>query len=136
MPVNQHDDLDVRKRESHMYVPAERDLLSRGGAGHAPWRNPGCKGLFTLHDGVQPFRFDGYCQKRTELHTIERLVRAFEEANPEIGVEVRWDRKSKPLESVESGVADIGVAGQAYAGLTAVAIAWDGIAGLSTRPIL
>jgi phosphate transport system substrate-binding protein len=63
-----------------------------------------------------------------ELHTIERLARAFEEANPEIGVEIRWDRNSKPIESVESGVADIGVAGQAHAGLAAVAIAWDGIA--------
>jgi phosphate transport system substrate-binding protein len=66
--------------------------------------------------------------KGPELHTIERLARAFEEANPEIGVEIRWDRNSKRTEAVESGVADIGVAGQAHAGLAAVAIAWDGIA--------
>lgn len=63
-----------------------------------------------------------------ELQTIEQLTRAFEEANPEIGVEIRWDRNSKPIEAVESGVADIGVTGQAHAGLVAVAIAWDGIA--------
>jgi len=63
-----------------------------------------------------------------ELYTIERLARAFEEANPEIGAEIRWDWNSKPSEAVESGVADIGVAGQTHAGLVAVAIVWDGIA--------
>ena len=49
-------------------------------------------------------------------------------------MEIRSDRNSKPIESVELGVADIGVAGQAHAGMVVVAIAWDGIAVIVNEP--
>lgn len=63
-----------------------------------------------------------------ELPTIQRLAQAFEQTNPGIDVEIRWDRSAKPIEAVESGAADVAVTGQANSDLAAIPIAWDGIA--------
>lgn len=62
-----------------------------------------------------------------ELTTIESLARAFEKANPRAYVDVLWDDKSKPVELVKSGHAQIAVTGVGDGGLKTTQIAWDGI---------
>jgi phosphate transport system substrate-binding protein len=63
-----------------------------------------------------------------ELHTIERLARAFEKRYLGRVVEVRWDQDSDPVALVKTGVAQVAVTGQADSSLAATPIAWDGIA--------
>ena len=63
-----------------------------------------------------------------ELPVIERLVRAFERGHLGSAVEIRWDLSSRPIDIVKSGEADFAVAGQTDPNLTAIPIAWDGIA--------
>jgi len=63
-----------------------------------------------------------------ELPVIERLVRAFEKGHLGSAVEIRWDLSSRPIDIVKSGEADFAVAGQTDPNLTAIPIAWDGIA--------
>ena len=62
-----------------------------------------------------------------ELTAIEPLARAFEKANPRAYLDVVWDGNSKPVEMVKSGQAHIAVTGTEEPGLSATAIAWDGI---------
>ncbi len=62
-----------------------------------------------------------------ELTTIESLARVFEKANPRAYVDVVWDDKSKPVEMVKSGHAQIAVTGTEDGELKAAQIAWDGI---------
>lgn len=64
----------------------------------------------------------------SELPTIERLARAFERKNPGIAVTLQWDPALDLVRAVKSGEADIAVSGQGNADLTAVPIAWEGIA--------
>ena len=63
-----------------------------------------------------------------ELRTIEQLARAFEKRHLGSYVQVRWDLSSQPLELVKSGQADVAVTGHIEPSLTAIPIAWDGIA--------
>ncbi len=63
-----------------------------------------------------------------ELPIIERLVRAFEKEHLGSVVEIRWDQSSHPIEMVKSSEAYFAVAGQKDPDLTAIPIAWDGIA--------
>ncbi len=63
-----------------------------------------------------------------ELHVIEQLTRAFEQAHPGNVVEIRWDASFHPIHMVKAGEADFAVAGQTDPNLTAIPIAWDGIA--------
>ncbi len=63
-----------------------------------------------------------------ELTTIEPLARAFEKANPRAYIDVLWDARSKPVDMVKSGQAQIAVTGSEDADLQAIQIAWDGIA--------
>lgn len=63
-----------------------------------------------------------------EMTTIESLARVFEKANPRAYVDVVWDDKSKPVEMVKSGQAQIAVTGAEDGGLKATQVAWDGIA--------
>ena len=63
-----------------------------------------------------------------ELHTIERLTRAFEQTHVGSVVEIRWDASFHPLHMVKVGEADFAVAGQTDPDLEAIPIAWDGIA--------
>ncbi len=62
-----------------------------------------------------------------ELTTIEPLARAFEKANPRAYIDIVWDANSKPVELVKSGRAHIAITGTEAPGLSATAIAWDGI---------
>ena len=62
-----------------------------------------------------------------ELSTIEPLAHAFEKANPRAYLDVVWDGNSRPVEMVKSGQAHIAVTGIEEPGLSATAIAWDGI---------
>lgn len=62
-----------------------------------------------------------------EMSTIESLARVFEKANPRAYVDVAWDEKSKPVEMVKSGQAQIAVTGAEDGGLKATQVAWDGI---------
>ena len=62
-----------------------------------------------------------------ELTTIEPLARAFEKANPRAYIDIVWDANSKPIELVKSGQAHIAITGIEASGLSATAIAWDGI---------
>ena len=63
-----------------------------------------------------------------ELPMIERLVRAFEKGHLGSVVEIRWDPSSRPVELVKAGEAFFAVTGREAPDLTAVPIAWDGIA--------
>ena len=63
-----------------------------------------------------------------ELRTIEQLARAFEKGHLGSSIDIRWDLSSHPLEIVKSGEADFAVTGQTDPDLTAIPIAWDGIA--------
>lgn len=63
-----------------------------------------------------------------ELRTMEQLVRVFEKGHLGSVVDVRWDLSSHPIDLVKSGDADFAVMGQADPDLTAIPIAWDGIA--------
>ncbi|WP_455244472.1 substrate-binding domain-containing protein, partial [Petrachloros mirabilis] len=62
-----------------------------------------------------------------ELPTIEALARAFEKANPRAYVDILWDDKSKPIELVKDGEAQIAVTGSEEPSLKATQVAWDGI---------
>jgi len=62
-----------------------------------------------------------------ELTTIEPLARAFEKTNPRTYIDIVWDANSKPIELVKSGQAHIAITGTEASGLSATAIAWDGI---------
>jgi len=72
-----------------------------------------------------------------ELSTIERLARAFEKSHLGSVVEIQWDQNSDPIELVKSGEAHVAVTGQSEPDLTAIPIAWDGIAVVvdSTNPV-
>jgi phosphate transport system substrate-binding protein len=63
-----------------------------------------------------------------ELPTIERLARAFEKGHLGSIVEIQWDQYSDPITLVKSGEAHVAVTGQHDPDLTAIPIAWDGIA--------
>ena len=63
-----------------------------------------------------------------ELRTMERLARAFEKGHLGSVVDIRWDPSSDPITMVKSGEADVAVAGHTNPDLTAISIAWDGIA--------
>jgi phosphate transport system substrate-binding protein len=63
-----------------------------------------------------------------ELPTIERLARAFERRHVGSVVDIQWDQYSDPIALVRSGYAQAAVTGRAAPNLTAVPIAWDGIA--------
>lgn len=62
-----------------------------------------------------------------ELNTVESLARAFEKANPRAFIDLVWDDRSKPLDLVKSGQAQIAVAGAEDPALAAIQIGWDGI---------
>lgn len=62
-----------------------------------------------------------------ELSTIESLARAFEKVNPRVYVDVVWDEKSKPVELVKAGQAQMAVTGSEDPELAATQIGWDGI---------
>ncbi len=62
-----------------------------------------------------------------EQMTIEALARAFEKANPRAYVDILWDADSKPLQLVQTGQAQIAVAGAEEPAFTATQIGWDGI---------
>ncbi len=64
----------------------------------------------------------------SELPTIKRLARAFEKKNPGTVVTIQWEPTLDIVRAVKSGEADIAVSGQGNADLTAVPIAWEGIA--------
>jgi len=72
-----------------------------------------------------------------ELPTIERLARAFEKGHLGSVVEIQWEQDSDPIELVKSGKVHVAVAGQTDPDLTAIPIAWDGIAVVvdSTNPV-
>src|SRR5881628_3070434 len=72
-----------------------------------------------------------------ELSTIERLTKAFEKGHLGSVVEVQWEQDSDPIELVKSGEAHVAVTGQNDPDLTAIPIAWDGIAVVvdSTNPV-
>jgi phosphate transport system substrate-binding protein len=63
-----------------------------------------------------------------EYRVIEQMARAFEKVNPRAYLDVVWDINSKPVETVKSGQAHIAVTGTPDPDLTAIQIAWDGIA--------
>jgi phosphate transport system substrate-binding protein len=63
-----------------------------------------------------------------ELTVIEKLARTFEKANPRVYIDLLWDEKSRPIELVKSGQAQIAVSGAEHPDLAATPIAWDGIA--------
>jgi phosphate transport system substrate-binding protein len=63
-----------------------------------------------------------------ELAVIERLARTFEKINPRVYIDLLWDEKSRPIELVKSGQAQIAVTGGNQPDLAATQIAWDGIA--------
>jgi phosphate transport system substrate-binding protein len=63
-----------------------------------------------------------------EVRMIEKLARTFEKANPRTYLDIIWEDKSKPLEMVRSGRAQIAVTGKEEPDLSATPIAWDGIA--------
>lgn len=63
-----------------------------------------------------------------EFPTIERLAQAFEKAHYGSVVEIRWDPYSDPVKLVKTGQAHVAVTGHPDADLTALPIAWDGIA--------
>lgn len=63
-----------------------------------------------------------------ELETIEQLVHAFEKRHLGTVIEIRWDPYSDPTNLVRTGVADVVVSGRPQPNLTALTIAWDGIA--------
>lgn len=63
-----------------------------------------------------------------ELHVIEQLTRAFEQAHLGSVVEIRWDASFHPIHMVKMGEADFAVAGQTDSDLVPIPIAWDGIA--------
>lgn len=63
-----------------------------------------------------------------ELTVIEKLARTFEKANPRVYIDLLWDEKSRPIELIQSGQAQIAVTGAEHPGLAATPIAWDGIA--------
>ena len=63
-----------------------------------------------------------------ELPMIERLARAFEKGHLGSVVEIRWDPSSRPVELVKAGEAFFAVTGREAPDLTAIPIAWDGIA--------
>jgi phosphate transport system substrate-binding protein len=65
-----------------------------------------------------------------ELPVIERLGRAFEKSHFGSVVDIRWEASSHPIDMVKSDAANIAVMGQNAPDLTAVPIAWDGIAVL------
>jgi phosphate transport system substrate-binding protein len=62
-----------------------------------------------------------------EQTTIEALARAFEKSNPRTYIDVLWDEKSTPLQSVKTGRAHIAVTGVEDRTLIATQIGWDGI---------
>lgn len=63
-----------------------------------------------------------------EQRVTEKLVRAFEKANPRVFIDILWDQYSKPLEMLRSGKAHLAVTGKEEPDLKAVQIGWDGIA--------
>jgi phosphate transport system substrate-binding protein len=63
-----------------------------------------------------------------EQAAIESLARAFEKANPRAYVDVVWDERSKPVEMVKAGQAQLAVTGAEDGELKATQVAWDGIA--------
>ena len=63
-----------------------------------------------------------------ELHVIEQLTRAFEQAHLGSVVEIRWDASFHPIHMVKVREADFAVAGQTDSDLVPISIAWDGIA--------
>jgi phosphate transport system substrate-binding protein len=63
-----------------------------------------------------------------ELETIEQLVHAFEKRHLGAVVEIRWDAHSDPVKLINSGVAEVVVSGRPEPNLSALTIAWDGIA--------
>lgn len=72
-----------------------------------------------------------------ELPTIERLARVFEKGHLGSVVEIQWEQDSDPIELVKSGEVHVAVTGQHDPDLTAIPIAWDGIAVVvdSTNPV-
>ena len=72
-----------------------------------------------------------------ELSTIERLTKAFEKGHLGSVVEIQWEQDSDPIELVKSGEVHVAVTGQHDPELTAIPIAWDGIAVVvdSTNPV-
>ena len=72
-----------------------------------------------------------------ELPTIERLARVFEKRHLGSVVEIQWEQDSDPTDLVKSGEAHVAVTGQTAPDLTAIPIAWDGIAVVvdSTNPV-
>jgi len=63
-----------------------------------------------------------------ELAVMQDLGRAFEKAHPGTAIDFQWDRTAKALDLVKSGEAQVAVTDHADPALTAVPIAWDGIA--------
>lgn len=63
-----------------------------------------------------------------ELPTTERLARAFEKGHLGSVVEIQWDQYEDAIEMVKLGQAHVAVTGQSDPDLTAIPIAWDGIA--------
>ena len=72
-----------------------------------------------------------------ELPVIERLVRAFEKEHLGSVAEIQWEQDSDPIKLVKSGKAHLAVTGQNAPDLSAIPIAWDGIAVVvdSTNPV-
>jgi len=72
-----------------------------------------------------------------ERPTIERLARVFEKRHLGSVVEIQWEQDSDPTDLVKSGEAHVAVTGQTAPDLTAIPIAWDGIAVVvdSTNPV-